>query len=196
MIAAGVDAELDRYRSLCRDSKRHILALEVRERERTGIASLKIRYNRVFGYYLEVTRANERRVPEDYIRKQTLVNAERYVTPEIKELEEQILSAEERQVTLERDFFKQLVVDRGGGGRGALPAGRRDRHPGRPRHLRRGGGPQPLRAAARRSGRSSRQARRGSPSARGAIRWSSWRAATPSCPTTPSSTRRAPRSSS
>ncbi len=109
VIAAGVDAELDRYRSLCRDSKRHILALEVRERERTGISSLKIRYNRVFGYYLEVTRANERRVPEDYIRKQTLVNAERYVTPEIKELEEQILSAEERQVTLEREFFKKLV---------------------------------------------------------------------------------------
>jgi DNA mismatch repair protein MutS len=109
VIAAGVDAELDRYRSLCRDSKRHILALEVRERERTGISSLKIRYNRVFGYYLEVTRANERKVPEDYIRKQTLVNAERYVTPEIKELEEQILSAEERQVHLERQFFQQLV---------------------------------------------------------------------------------------
>ncbi|HEV7515154.1 MAG TPA: DNA mismatch repair protein MutS [Thermoanaerobaculia bacterium] len=109
VIAAGVDPELDRYRSLCRDSKRHILALEVRERERTGISSLKIRYNKVFGYYLEVTRANERRVPDNYIRKQTLVNAERYVTPEIKELEEQILSAEERQVALERDFFKRLV---------------------------------------------------------------------------------------
>ena len=91
VIAAGVDEDLDRYRSLTRDSKRHILALEVRERERTGIASLKVRYNRVFGYYLEVTRANQERVPADYIRKQTLVNAERYVTPELKELEEQIL---------------------------------------------------------------------------------------------------------
>jgi DNA mismatch repair protein MutS len=109
VIAPGVDADLDLYRSLCRDSKRHILALEARERERTGISSLKIRYNKVFGYYLEVTRANERRVPENYIRKQTLVNAERYVTPEIKELEEQILSAEERQVALERDFFRKLV---------------------------------------------------------------------------------------
>jgi DNA mismatch repair protein MutS len=110
VIAEGVDPELDRFRSLAKDSKRHILALEARERERTGIASLKIRYNKVFGYYLEVTRANERRVPEDYIRKQTLVNAERYVTPEIKELEEQILSAEERQIALEREHFKRLVT--------------------------------------------------------------------------------------
>jgi len=109
VIAAGVSEELDRYRSLTRDSKRHIAALEIRERERTGISSLKIRYNKVFGYYLEVTRANQERVPQDYIRKQTLVNAERYVTPEIKELEEQILSAEERQVTLEQRFFRELV---------------------------------------------------------------------------------------
>ncbi|HZF11392.1 MAG TPA: DNA mismatch repair protein MutS [Thermoanaerobaculia bacterium] len=110
VIASGVDPDLDHFRSLCRNSKSHIVALEARERERTGISSLKIRYNRVFGYYLEVTRANERRVPEDYIRKQTLVNAERYVTPEIKELEEQILSAEERQVALEREHFQRLVA--------------------------------------------------------------------------------------
>ncbi|HEX3555395.1 MAG TPA: DNA mismatch repair protein MutS [Thermoanaerobaculia bacterium] len=109
VIAAGVSEELDHYRSLTRDSKRHIAALEVRERERTGIASLKIRYNKVFGYYLEVTRANQERVPADYIRKQTLVNAERYVTPEVKELEEQILAAEERQVALEQRFFRELV---------------------------------------------------------------------------------------
>jgi DNA mismatch repair protein MutS len=110
VIAAGIDPELDRYRSLARDSKRHILALEVRERERTGIGSLKIRYNKVFGYYVEVTRAQQERVPDDYIRKQTLVNAERYVTPEIKELEEQILSAEERQIALEREHFRQLTA--------------------------------------------------------------------------------------
>jgi DNA mismatch repair protein MutS len=109
VIATGVDPDLDRYRSLTRDSKRHILALEARERERTGIASLKIRYNKVFGYYLEVTRANQQRVPSDYIRKQTLVNAERYVTPEIKELEEQILSAEERQVAIEQRLYRELV---------------------------------------------------------------------------------------
>ncbi len=110
VIAAGIDEDLDRYRSLARDSKRHILALEVRERERTGINSLKIRYNRVFGYYVEVTRAQQERVPDDYIRKQTLVNAERYVTPEIKQLEEQILSAEERQVALEREHFRRLTA--------------------------------------------------------------------------------------
>ena len=109
-IAAGVDPELDRYRSLTRDSKRHVLALEARERERTGIASLKVRYNRVFGYHLEVTRANQARVPADYIRRQTLANAERYVTPELKDLEEQILAAEERQVAIELEHFRRLTA--------------------------------------------------------------------------------------
>jgi DNA mismatch repair protein MutS len=108
VIAEGVDEELDRCRSLARDSKKHILSLEKREREATGIASLKIRYNKVFGYYLEVTKAQSERVPEHYIRKQTLVNAERYVTPEVKELEEQILSAEERQLALEERHFERL----------------------------------------------------------------------------------------
>ncbi len=108
VVAAGVDAELDRVRSLARDSKQHILSLERRERERTGISSLKIRYNRVFGYYLEITKANQDLVPDDYVRKQTLVNAERYVTPELKELEEQILSAEERQIALEAEIFGRL----------------------------------------------------------------------------------------
>jgi DNA mismatch repair protein MutS len=110
VIGAGVDEELDRYRSLTRDSKRHILSLEARERDRTGISSLKVRYNRVFGYYLEVTRANQGRVPADYIRRQTLANAERYVTPELKELEEQILAAEERQVALEQEHFRRLTA--------------------------------------------------------------------------------------
>jgi DNA mismatch repair protein MutS len=108
VIAPGVDPELDRCRSLARDSKRHILALEAAERERTGIGSLKIRYNKVFGYYIEVTRAHQHRVPADYIRKQTLVNAERYVTPEVKELEEQILAAEERQLVLEEEHYRRL----------------------------------------------------------------------------------------
>ncbi|MEM6456470.1 MAG: DNA mismatch repair protein MutS [Acidobacteriota bacterium] len=118
VIADGVDPELDRSRSLARDSKRHILALEAREREATGITSLKVRYNKVFGYYLEVTKANQHRVPDHYIRKQTLVNAERYITPEVKELEEQILSAEGRQLALEREYFEQLrarVADEGAG---------------------------------------------------------------------------------
>ena len=110
VIAPAIDPELAEARSLAQDSKRHILALEVRERERTGIGSLKIRYNKVFGYYLEITRAHQDRVPADYIRKQTLVNAERYVTPEIKELEERILGAEERQVALEQEHYRRLLA--------------------------------------------------------------------------------------
>ncbi len=108
VIRAGVDPELDRVRSLARDSKRHVLALEAAERERTGIASLKIRYNKVFGYYLEVTKANQDLVPEEYVRKQTLVNAERYITPDLKELEEKILTAESEQIRLEEMLFAAL----------------------------------------------------------------------------------------
>lgn len=108
VIAEGIDEELDQCRSLAGDSKRHILALEARERQETGITSLKVRFNKVFGYYLEVTKANQHLVPDHYIRKQTLVNAERYVTPEIKELEEQILGAEERQIALEEQHFVRL----------------------------------------------------------------------------------------
>jgi len=108
VIAEGLDADLDHARSLARDSKQHILSLEARERQATGIASLKVRYNKVFGYYAEVTKANTHLVPDHYIRKQTLVNAERYVTPEIKQLEEQILAAEERQLALERRHFEAL----------------------------------------------------------------------------------------
>ncbi|MCL4837221.1 MAG: DNA mismatch repair protein MutS [Thermoanaerobaculia bacterium] len=108
VIAEGLDAELDSLRSLAADSKRHILALEASERQRSGIPSLKIRYNQVFGYYIEVTKANQHLVPADYVRKQTLVNAERYVTPEIKDLEARILGAEERRVALEREHFEAL----------------------------------------------------------------------------------------
>ncbi len=118
VIGPGVDAELDRFRDLARNSKQHILALEAGEREKTGIASLKIRYNRVFGYYLEVTKTNQHLVPDHYIRKQTLVNAERYITPEVKELEEAVLGAEEQQLALEEQYFRQLlerIVDDGAG---------------------------------------------------------------------------------
>jgi len=108
VIADGVDAELDEARSLARDSKRHILELETRERERTGISSLKIRYNRVFGYAIEVSRANAAKVPADYVRRQTLVNAERYVTPEVHDLQDRILHAEARQLELERRMFDEL----------------------------------------------------------------------------------------
>ncbi len=118
VIAEGIDAELDRCRSLAQDSKRHILAVEQRERERTGISSLKIRYNKVFGYYIEITKANQQRVPDDYTRKQTLVNAERYVTPEIADLERQVLSAEQRQLELETEHFawlRQTIAAAGAG---------------------------------------------------------------------------------
>ena len=107
VIKTGVDEDLDRHRSLAQDSRQHILALQEAERSRTGIASLKIRYNKVFGYYLEVTKANQHLVPEDYIRKQTLVNAERYVTAELKDLEEKILAAEEEQLRLEDEHFRR-----------------------------------------------------------------------------------------
>ncbi len=110
VIAAGVDPELDQYRSLASDAKRHILELEERERKRTGISSLKVRYNRVFGYSIEITRANQAAVPADYVRRQTLANAERYVTPEVQELEERILHAEDRRLTIERRLYAELVA--------------------------------------------------------------------------------------
>jgi DNA mismatch repair protein MutS len=109
VIREGIDDELDHHRSLAVDRKKHVLAVQERERERTGIQSLKVRYNKVFGYYLEVTKANVEAVPSDYVRKQTLVNAERYITPELKELEEAILTAEERQAALEFLHFGRLV---------------------------------------------------------------------------------------
>ncbi|MEZ5312997.1 MAG: DNA mismatch repair protein MutS [Thermoanaerobaculia bacterium] len=108
VIRAGVDPTLDENRSLGTDAKSHILEMEERERRRTGISSLKIRYNRVFGYSIEVTRANQAAVPDDYIRRQTLANAERYVTPELKELEERILQAEELRLRLERKLYEAL----------------------------------------------------------------------------------------
>jgi DNA mismatch repair protein MutS len=109
VIRSDVDPELDRVRSLAADGKKHLLALERRERERTGIGSLKVRFNKVFGYYLEVTKANQKLVPDDYIRKQTLANAERYVTPELKELEESILAAEQDRARLEEELYARLL---------------------------------------------------------------------------------------
>ncbi len=91
-----MDAELDELRELGRSGRQALAAIEERERQRTGIGSLKVRFNSVFGYYLEVTKANARSVPADYERKQTLVNAERFTTPELKEYEAKILTAQER----------------------------------------------------------------------------------------------------
>ncbi len=105
LIASGIDAELDRLRSITADAKQLLLELELREREATGIGNLKVRFNRVFGYYLEVTKSNQHLVPDDYVRKQTLANAERYITEELKELETEILGAEEKQLSLEDSLF-------------------------------------------------------------------------------------------
>ena len=107
-IREGVDAELDELRGLSSNGRQRIAAIEERERERTGINSLKVRFNSVFGYYLEVTKANAKSVPADYERKQTLVNAERFTTPELKELETKILTAQERSSEIERRIFSEL----------------------------------------------------------------------------------------
>jgi DNA mismatch repair protein MutS len=107
-IREGVDAELDELRGLSSSGRQRIAAIEERERERTGISSLKVRFNSVFGYYLEVTKANAKSVPADYERKQTLVNAERFTTPELKELETKILTAQERSSEIERRIFAEL----------------------------------------------------------------------------------------
>ncbi|MDO4618374.1 MAG: DNA mismatch repair protein MutS [Clostridia bacterium] len=108
VIKEGFDSELDKLRSLRENAHLYITSSEERERERTGIKNLKIRYNKVFGYYIEVTKLNENLVPDNYIRKQTLVNSERYITPELKELEEKILSASENIYATEVRLFEHL----------------------------------------------------------------------------------------
>ncbi|MDZ7360701.1 MAG: DNA mismatch repair protein MutS [candidate division KSB1 bacterium] len=108
IIRPGYSSELDRLRSLSLSGKDWIAKLQASERERTGIGSLKVGYNKVFGYYLEVTNPNLSKVPQNYIRKQTLANAERFITPELKEYEEQVLQAEEKMVALEYELFDRL----------------------------------------------------------------------------------------
>ncbi|MCS6800443.1 MAG: DNA mismatch repair protein MutS [Chloroflexota bacterium] len=108
VIRPGYSAELDELVEASRDGKAYIATLERRERERTGIASLKVGFNKVFGYYLEVSHANASRVPPDYIRKQTLVGAERYITPEMKEVEARVLHAQEKIIALETQLYREL----------------------------------------------------------------------------------------
>jgi len=108
-IKAGVDAELDSLRTIARDSKSVLMEIEAAEKVRTGISSLKVRYNSVFGYYIEVSKSNLARVPPDYIRKQTLVNAERYITPDLKTLEEKIVGAEEKSNAIEIRLYDDLL---------------------------------------------------------------------------------------
>jgi DNA mismatch repair protein MutS len=109
LIRAGYHAELDELFNSIRDSRRWMVSLEARERQRTGIKSLKVSFNKVFGYYIEVSHANAKLVPADYMRKQTLVNAERFITPELKEHEARILSATERIEEMERSIYADLL---------------------------------------------------------------------------------------
>ena len=108
IIAEGFDASLDELREIASSGKSFIARLEARERERTGIPSLKIKYNKVFGYFIEVTKTHLASVPEDYSRRQTLVGSERYVTPELKTYEEKVLTAEERMLDLEKKLFLEV----------------------------------------------------------------------------------------
>jgi len=108
VIQPGVDRELDDLRDLSRNSKQYLAQIEQRERQRTGIGSLKIKFNSIFGYYLEISKPNLHLVPPDYERKQTLVNAERFTTPELKEYEAKILDAQEKIVEIERRLFAEL----------------------------------------------------------------------------------------
>jgi DNA mismatch repair protein MutS len=110
VIREGFSEELDRLRTLSRDARRFLAELEQKERGRTGIRSLKVGYNRVFGYYIEVANAHAAAIPHDYQRRQTLVGAERYVTPELKEYESQVLNAQERMAALETELFRGLCA--------------------------------------------------------------------------------------
>jgi DNA mismatch repair protein MutS len=108
LIRPGYRAELDELRDLCQNSKQAVARIEARERERTRIGSLKVRFNNIFGYYIEVSKPNLPLVPADYERKQTMVNAERFTTPELKELERRILEAEEKSRTIEIEIFREI----------------------------------------------------------------------------------------
>ncbi len=109
LMKNGINADLDKLRKIVKGSKDWIVNLERKERERTGIASLKVRFNQVFGFYIEVSKANLHNIPENYIRKQTLVNGERYITPELKEQEEIILTAEEKINQLEYALYQDVL---------------------------------------------------------------------------------------
>ncbi len=108
LIKAGYHAELDELHALMKDAKSALKAIEEKEIKATGIHSLKVSFNRVFGYYIEVSKTHLAKIPQDYIRKQTLANAERFITPELKSYEEKVLSAEERSIVLEREIFLKV----------------------------------------------------------------------------------------
>ncbi len=109
VLAEGYDAELDALRSLSRNADQYLLELEQREKARTGINGLKVAYNRVHGYYIEISRVHSEQVPDDYLRRQTLKNAERFITPELKQFEDKVLSARDRALSLEKSLYDTLL---------------------------------------------------------------------------------------
>jgi DNA mismatch repair protein MutS len=111
VIQAGIHAELDELRKIASGGKEYLVNIQQREAEKTGISSLKISFNNVFGYYLEVTNSHKNKVPADWIRKQTLANAERYITPELKEYEEKITGAEEKILSIEAEIYDKLLME-------------------------------------------------------------------------------------
>ncbi|GAH47554.1 unnamed protein product, partial [marine sediment metagenome] len=124
VVREGFSAELDELRRSSKDAKQYLASVEQRERQRTGIKSLKVGYNRVFGYYIEVSRANLNLVPADYVRKQTLAEAERFFTPELKEYESLILNAQEKITDLEAAIFRQVCQQIGAAGEQILATAR------------------------------------------------------------------------
>ena len=132
----GVDPALDELKAISRSGRQVIAEMEERERARTGISSLKVRFNRVFGYYIEISKANLHLVPDDYLRKQTIAGGERFTTPALKEYEEKVLGADERILARELEIFEALRSRRGGRGRenpGHGARARDARRAGRPR---------------------------------------------------------------
>jgi DNA mismatch repair protein MutS len=111
VLATGFDSELDELRSLSENADQFLLDLENRERERTGLSTLKVAYNRVHGYYIEISKAQSGAAPDDYVRRQTLKNAERYITPELKKFEDKVLSARERSLAREKMLYEKLLQD-------------------------------------------------------------------------------------
>ena len=109
VIAAGYDAELDELRGIDANCGAFLVELEARERARTGIGNLKVEFNRVHGFYIEVTNTNVAKIPDDYRRRQTLKNAERYITPELKVFEDRALSAQERALAREKLLFERAA---------------------------------------------------------------------------------------
>ena len=144
MIREGYDDEVDRLRGILSGGKGFIAQLEAREKEKTGIRTLKVGYNKVFGYYIEVSNSFKDQVPADYIRKQTLVNGERYITQELKDLEHEVLTAHDRDAALEYDLFAALRTEAAGQVTRVQLAGIADRAAGHAVRLCRGGGPEPL----------------------------------------------------